>query len=152
MSFLIVLSIFSRMSLAAPRLYSEARLPRWTEASQRGSPSVLRNLSTSTPTRTYRSKAAQKASRKVKQTDRDADCFSSLVFWFIALLLCLPPPVEDRLGKSEEPGRLYLNKVFHISASKMFELLFTDSSFVRRFMDIRRITSKGFKSILHIKN
>lgn len=52
--------------------------------------------------------------------------------------------VEDQIGKSEEPGRLYLNKVFHISASKMFELLFTDSSFIRRFMDIRRITNSSF--------
>ncbi|XP_008394543.1 GRAM domain-containing protein 1C [Poecilia reticulata] len=49
--------------------------------------------------------------------------------------------VEDRIDKSEEPGRLYLNKVFHMSASKMFELLFTDSSFTQRFMKIRRITN-----------
>uniref|UniRef100_A0A3B5LXP4 GRAM domain containing 1c n=1 Tax=Xiphophorus couchianus TaxID=32473 RepID=A0A3B5LXP4_9TELE len=47
---------------------------------------------------------------------------------------------EDRMDKSEEPGRLYLNKVFHMSASKMFALLFTDSSFTQRFMEIRRIT------------
>ncbi len=36
-------------------------------------------------------------------------------------------------------GRLFVNRVFHISAEKMFDLLFTDSSFTRRFMDIRKI-------------
>ncbi|XP_028289236.1 protein Aster-C [Parambassis ranga] len=52
--------------------------------------------------------------------------------------------VEDRVGLSQVQGRLYLNKVFHISASKMFELLFTDSSFVRRFMSVRKITNPSF--------
>lgn len=52
--------------------------------------------------------------------------------------------VEERVGSSEVQGRLYLNKVFHISASKMFELLFTDSSFMRRFLTTRKILSKTF--------
>uniref|UniRef100_A0A3B4BLZ5 VASt domain-containing protein n=1 Tax=Periophthalmus magnuspinnatus TaxID=409849 RepID=A0A3B4BLZ5_9GOBI len=47
-------------------------------------------------------------------------------------------------GISEQSGsesvEEYLNKVFHISANKMFEMLFTDSSFIRRFMDVRKIT------------
>lgn len=43
---------------------------------------------------------------------------------------------------SQVQGRLYLNRVFHISANKMFELLFTDSGFIRRFMNVRKITSK----------
>lgn len=50
--------------------------------------------------------------------------------------------VEERVGLPEVQGRLYLNKVFHISAKKMFELLFTESSFIRRFMNIRKTTSK----------
>ncbi|KAI4888004.1 hypothetical protein NFI96_034671 [Prochilodus magdalenae] len=37
-------------------------------------------------------------------------------------------------------GRLYVNRVFRISAEKMFELLFADSYFNRRFMDARKIT------------
>ncbi|XP_051969908.1 protein Aster-C-like isoform X1 [Xyrauchen texanus] len=37
-------------------------------------------------------------------------------------------------------GRLFVNRVFHISAEKMFELLFTDSNFMRRLMDTRKIT------------
>ncbi|XP_024135381.1 protein Aster-C [Oryzias melastigma] len=48
---------------------------------------------------------------------------------------------EERLSFSQVPGRLYLNKVFHISAAKMFELLFTDSAFTRRFKDIRKISN-----------
>lgn len=46
------------------------------------------------------------------------------------------------MGSSEGLGRLFVNKVFHISANKMFELLFTDSSFMRRFMTIVKISSK----------
>ncbi|XP_071341282.1 protein Aster-C isoform X2 [Trachinotus anak] len=52
--------------------------------------------------------------------------------------------VEEPVGQSQIQGRLYLNKVFHISASKMFELLFTDSSFIRRFMNVRKITNASF--------
>ncbi|XP_078136453.1 protein Aster-C [Sander vitreus] len=52
--------------------------------------------------------------------------------------------VEERVGLSQVHGRLYLNKVFHISASKMFELLFTDSSFIRRFMNVRKTTNASF--------
>ncbi|XP_051543352.1 protein Aster-C isoform X3 [Myxocyprinus asiaticus] len=43
-------------------------------------------------------------------------------------------------------GRLFVNKVFHISAEKMFELLFTDSDFLRRFLDIRKITGASSTS------
>lgn len=53
--------------------------------------------------------------------------------------------VEDsRVGLSQVQGRLYLNKVFHVSANKMFEMLFTDSSFIRRFMNVRKITNPSF--------
>ncbi|XP_040921446.1 protein Aster-C isoform X2 [Toxotes jaculatrix] len=52
--------------------------------------------------------------------------------------------VEERVGPMQVQGRLYLNKVFHISASKMFELLFTDSTFIRRFMNVRKITDATF--------
>ena len=52
------------------------------------------------------------------------------------------PPAEEQEYPAQEQGRVYLNKVFHISAEKMFELLFTDSSFIQRFMTIRKITSE----------
>lgn len=51
---------------------------------------------------------------------------------------------EDRVGLSQAPGRLCLNRVFQISASKMFELLFTDSSFIRRFMNVRKMINPSF--------
>ncbi|XP_017261819.1 protein Aster-C isoform X2 [Kryptolebias marmoratus] len=53
---------------------------------------------------------------------------------------------EERISLSEVPGRLYLNRVFHISANKMFELLFTDSSFTRRFMNARKITNPSLNA------
>ncbi|XP_029955482.1 protein Aster-C [Salarias fasciatus] len=53
--------------------------------------------------------------------------------------------VEERGDVSHQAsGRLYLNKVFHIGANKMFELLFTDSSFIRRFMNVRKMTNSSF--------
>ncbi|XP_060950252.1 protein Aster-C [Limanda limanda] len=52
--------------------------------------------------------------------------------------------VEERVGLTQVQGRVHLNKVFHISANKMFELIFTDSSFIRRFMSIRKITNPSF--------
>ncbi|XP_010770180.1 GRAM domain-containing protein 1C [Notothenia coriiceps] len=51
--------------------------------------------------------------------------------------------VEERVVTSEVQGRLFINKVFHISANKMFELLFTDSSFFRRFMIVRKTTNSS---------
>lgn len=54
--------------------------------------------------------------------------------------------VEERVGLTQVPGRLYLNKVFHMSAKTMFELLFTDSGFIRRFMNVRKITNASFNS------
>ncbi|XP_047424144.1 protein Aster-C [Mugil cephalus] len=51
---------------------------------------------------------------------------------------------DERDSPSQAAGRLYLNKVFHISASKMFDLLFTDSDFIRRFMNIRKMTNSSF--------
>lgn len=52
--------------------------------------------------------------------------------------------VEERVGLPQVHGRLDLNKVFHISAAKMFELLFSDSSFTRRFMNLRKTTNYSF--------
>ncbi|XDV47465.1 hypothetical protein PO909_017085 [Leuciscus waleckii] len=43
-------------------------------------------------------------------------------------------------------GRLYVNRVFHISAEKMFDMLFSDSNFMRRFMDVRKITGASSTS------
>ncbi|XP_056104874.1 protein Aster-C isoform X2 [Rhinichthys klamathensis goyatoka] len=58
---------------------------------------------------------------------------------------------SDSLEEVEEcetvsQGRLYVNRVFHISAEKMFDLLFSDSNFMRRFMDVRKITGASSTS------
>lgn len=55
------------------------------------------------------------------------------------------------MGLSQVQGRLYLNRVFHISANKMFELLFTDSGFTRRFMNVRKMTSKNSNFLQFLK-
>ncbi|XP_033865079.3 protein Aster-C [Acipenser ruthenus] len=47
---------------------------------------------------------------------------------------------EEGLFANDVQGRLYINRIFHISAEKMFELLFTDSHFLQRFMQKRKIT------------
>lgn len=65
-------------------------------------------------------------------------CFNTFPF----ISVCLGLSVEEPVGQAQVQGRVYINKVFHVSANKMFEMLFTDSSFIRRFMDVRKITSK----------
>ncbi|KAJ8276952.1 hypothetical protein GJAV_G00069740 [Gymnothorax javanicus] len=49
-------------------------------------------------------------------------------------------PVEENRVLQQAHGRLYVNRVFHMSADKMFELLFSESLFIRRFMEARKIT------------
>ncbi|KAL1006527.1 hypothetical protein UPYG_G00073450 [Umbra pygmaea] len=51
---------------------------------------------------------------------------------------------EERVSATQQQGRLYVNRVFHVSAEKMFDLLFTDSHFMRRFMKARKITNANF--------
>uniref|UniRef100_A0A8C5MTU6 GRAM domain containing 1C n=1 Tax=Leptobrachium leishanense TaxID=445787 RepID=A0A8C5MTU6_9ANUR len=44
--------------------------------------------------------------------------------------------------KGPEPeidGRLYINRVYHISSERMFQLLFTPSRFMQRFLDSRKV-------------
>ncbi|XP_061877857.1 protein Aster-C [Entelurus aequoreus] len=51
---------------------------------------------------------------------------------------------EEGVGVPQEEGRRYLNRVFHVSASRMFQLLFSDSAFIRSFMNVRKITEPTF--------
>lgn len=46
---------------------------------------------------------------------------------------------EENIPEKDLRGRLYINRVFHISAEKMFELLFTSSRFMQRFAKSRNI-------------
>ncbi|XP_070262324.1 protein Aster-C isoform X2 [Myotis yumanensis] len=46
---------------------------------------------------------------------------------------------EENIPEKDLRGRLYINRVFHINADKMFELLFTSSRFMQRFTNSRNI-------------
>ncbi|KAM9225763.1 protein Aster-C [Dugong dugon] len=46
---------------------------------------------------------------------------------------------EENIPEKDLHGRLYINRVFHISAERMFELLFTSSCFMQRFANSRNI-------------
>ncbi|XP_029795185.1 protein Aster-C [Suricata suricatta] len=46
---------------------------------------------------------------------------------------------EENIPEKDLHGRLYINRVFHISAERMFELLFTNSRFMQKFTNSRNI-------------
>lgn len=46
---------------------------------------------------------------------------------------------EENIPEKDLHGRLYINRIFHISAERMFELLFTSSRFMQRFTNSRNI-------------
>ncbi|XP_027724584.1 protein Aster-C isoform X4 [Vombatus ursinus] len=46
---------------------------------------------------------------------------------------------EEDISKRDLNGRLFINCVFHISADRMFELLFTSSRFMQKFTNSRNI-------------
>uniref|UniRef100_F7DKB7 GRAM domain containing 1C n=1 Tax=Ornithorhynchus anatinus TaxID=9258 RepID=F7DKB7_ORNAN len=47
--------------------------------------------------------------------------------------------VEENVPGKDLSGRLYINRVFHISVDRMFELLFTSSRFMQKFTSSRNI-------------
>ncbi|XP_071995042.1 protein Aster-C isoform X2 [Engystomops pustulosus] len=46
---------------------------------------------------------------------------------------------DERLQEELVEGRLYINRVFHISAERMFQLLFTPSRFMQKFLTSRKV-------------
>ncbi|XP_012642999.1 protein Aster-C isoform X1 [Microcebus murinus] len=46
---------------------------------------------------------------------------------------------EENIPEKDLHGRLYINRIFHISAERMFELLFTSSHFMQKFANSRNI-------------
>lgn len=147
---LLKISHSCRMTLATPLLRGAVLSLQWIVSCKSGPPSVPCFLLTSTPMRmACLSRVVQKVWGKVRgyhiaageSWSLHALCSCALIFSFFFSAL-LASSVEERVGLSQVQGRLYLNRVFHISANKMFELLFTDSSFTRRFMNVRKITSK----------
>ncbi|XP_078402191.1 protein Aster-C [Cetorhinus maximus] len=47
---------------------------------------------------------------------------------------------EEKTSCDDLQGKLYINRVFNMSADKMFELLFDDSQFIQKFINARKIT------------
>ncbi|XP_065532783.1 protein Aster-C isoform X4 [Lathamus discolor] len=47
--------------------------------------------------------------------------------------------VKETVSENDLYGRLFINRVFHITADKMFEILFTNSHFMQRFLNSRSI-------------
>ncbi|XP_025949748.1 protein Aster-C isoform X5 [Dromaius novaehollandiae] len=47
--------------------------------------------------------------------------------------------VQETVSENDLYGRLFINRVFHITADKMFEILFTNSHFMQRFLSSRSI-------------
>ncbi|XP_025938352.1 GRAM domain-containing protein 1C isoform X7 [Apteryx rowi] len=47
--------------------------------------------------------------------------------------------VKETVSENDLYGRLFINRVFHITADKMFEILFTNSHFMQRFLSSRSI-------------
>ncbi|XP_070948496.1 protein Aster-C isoform X2 [Macaca nemestrina] len=46
---------------------------------------------------------------------------------------------EENVSEKDLHGRLFINRVFHVSADRMFELLFTSSRFMQKFASSRNI-------------
>ncbi|XP_063999347.1 protein Aster-C isoform X2 [Pogoniulus pusillus] len=46
---------------------------------------------------------------------------------------------KETASENDLYGRLFINRVFHITADKMFEILFTNSHFMQRFLSSRSI-------------
>ncbi|XP_063812864.1 protein Aster-C isoform X2 [Pseudophryne corroboree] len=58
---------------------------------------------------------------------------------------CSDTPDEyERVHQEKVEGRLYINRVFHISAEKMFQLLFTSSRFIQDFFSSRKVFDLEF--------
>ncbi|PKU37992.1 gram domain-containing protein 1c [Limosa lapponica baueri] len=55
--------------------------------------------------------------------------------WQLKLLAA----VKETVSENDLYGRLFINRVFHITADKMFEILFTNSHFMQRFLNSRSI-------------
>lgn len=58
---------------------------------------------------------------------------------FLMWSLCLSLAVKEAVSENDLYGRLFINRVFHITADKMFEILFTNSHFMQRFLNSRSI-------------
>uniref|UniRef100_A0A674ICV2 GRAM domain containing 1C n=1 Tax=Terrapene triunguis TaxID=2587831 RepID=A0A674ICV2_9SAUR len=58
---------------------------------------------------------------------------------FLNLFLSISLSAKENVPENDLHGRLFINRVFNISADKMFEMLFTNSHFMQRFLNTRNI-------------
>lgn len=69
---------------------------------------------------------------------------------FLTWFLCLSLAVKETVSENDLYGKLFINRVFHITAEKMFEILFTNSHFMQRFFSSRSIVGNIFFSLLSL--
>lgn len=69
---------------------------------------------------------------------------------FLTWPLCLSLAVKETVSENDLYGRLFINRVFHITADKMFEILFTNSHFMQRFLNSRSIVGNALFSFLSV--
>lgn len=55
----------------------------------------------------------------------------------------IPPTGEVQAFYEDLNGRQYMNEVFNFSVDKLYDLLFTDSQFLRDFMEQRRFSGES---------
>lgn len=60
--------------------------------------------------------------------------------------------VKETVSDNDLYGRLFINRVFHITADKMFEILFTNSHFMQRFLNSRSIVGNKLFLLLSVTN
>ena len=56
--------------------------------------------------------------------------------------VCVPAPGEVQAFQEELRGRQYINEVYKFSVDKMFSVLFTESPFMRGFLEQRRFSGE----------
>lgn len=69
---------------------------------------------------------------------------------FLTQSLCLSLAVKETVSENDLYGRLFINRVFHITADKMFEILFTNSHFMQRFLNSRSIVGNVLFFLLSV--
>ncbi|KAH0625029.1 hypothetical protein JD844_033047 [Phrynosoma platyrhinos] len=56
--------------------------------------------------------------------------------------------VEETISENDLHGKLFINRVFHIGADRLFEMLFTSSLFMQRYLSARNITVRKQNQVL----
>lgn len=74
----------------------------------------------------------------------------NVVVVFLNLTPCLSLAVKETASENDLYGRLFINRVFHITADKMFEILFTNSHFMQRFLNSRSIVGNVLFFLLSV--